>query len=380
MPSYPENEVVDDSEPEREQLRRRERSTQRLTTSNLAKLRVKIEVIELTDNESDNGAPLPSNDNPQSDCEEDSKINFARFAYPGTIMSTKPLVKKSVSHFQASILNSTTETDHPPRRKPSHRFAAEFSDSQLDKLLKCVACQVNWTTRKSAPQKMIHVQACAKKHSLSDETVRILIQKEINCYDNTVSKSKGKGNLNVSTLPDPNTFFEEVVAQAAPRKRGRCAETNETVQTITRTRNLILDKARAVIGTSSTTISDGQEFLVHTQAIGLPNPEDGTLPPSTQPFGTSSLATKHCQATKNLFRPWEPSLHKEEIEHDSDILPATQALATSKLGKTHRALSVPDEDFQSSGNLAIPTYIDTTNIPSSMLNVRDLISIIDRGL
>ncbi|KAF5388449.1 hypothetical protein D9615_000533 [Tricholomella constricta] len=410
MPTNYQDEVVDDSEPEREELRRREKP----------RMRTSIEVIEITDEESDNPArrvptvveisdesahsivpheplekalhsanilaggavrtrslPIPSchtdvahptstltlpptaTSDPQTDEEADAKINLARFAYLGTTSSAKAPANAPGLSRQASSVHCVTEPKPPPKKKLANRFADDFSDFDLSMLTKCVSCEVRWTARKTATQKILHVQACAKKKFLSDATVRILIRKEIDSVDTLQSKGKAKAS---PIIPDPKTFLEEVVAESAPKKKGRRLGASETVQSITQTRDLILDRARAVIGITSSD-SEGLEFSVRTQTIGarsLGLDKDNLSLNPGQGFGASTLAQRHHTATNLLGS--EPQEIDDE-QSDAEIRPATQTFAPSKLGSTRRPLQAPVEGYIQSTVLSSPvlSYANVMN-------------------
>ncbi|KAG6880367.1 hypothetical protein C0992_007778 [Termitomyces sp. T32_za158] len=322
------NDVVDDSEPEREELRLQERCERKRGLKDRIQyqnFKDPLAVADLHDNNFTNGQghtnassskvsleltniPLPqgtsgrdthTTDNIQNNTEEDElKISLARFAYPGTMAMKKSSITSTRLSRQASASGSVGESQLPAK-KLTHRFAAHFSDSNLKKVMKCVSCDISWTTRKGVTQKMIHIQSCAKKKGLTDETVQVLLRKEIESYvaDSASHRSKETGES-----VDPQTLFEGVVAETAPKKKARRKEVLETVKTISRTRDTILERARAIImTTSSSGHNDGQDSSLHTQILGASGSHDNnTLPPPTQAFGNSALAQAR-QTTRKLF-------------------------------------------------------------------------------
>ncbi|RDB22532.1 hypothetical protein Hypma_010039 [Hypsizygus marmoreus] len=391
------DEVVDDSEPEREALRRRERVGQKgglREHENIRVARVATEVIEITDDEESDyvshvatrvidisdvesgrdmerdgindthlhvnvenatGVPphISSNSpstkslsksarmtfsssqaslNGHSDDEGlNGGINLARFAYSGT--SNAVYAKPTLSR-QGSNISSENEPRVAAKKRLGHRFSSDFSDAELAKLTKCVSCDIRWTARKTAPQKMMHVQSCAKKNSFNDETIRILIRKELD--NTTVTSTNGKGKAKAtagSTEPTGSqTYLEAIVADAAPKKKGRRLEASETVKNITLTRDAILDKARTVLGPTR----PADTFVVHTQSVGAAvGDAENTGYPSTQGFGSSSLGLKYVQQSKSLFaHSVEPSLGEDESEA---VAPSpTQSFALSKRGSVIR--------------------------------------------
>ncbi|KAG5716685.1 hypothetical protein E4T56_gene16238 [Termitomyces sp. T112] len=343
------SEVVDDSEPEREELRIQERCERARGQSQ--NLRAPLNVVELSDDEStdDQGCTTasPSKVNAeltnielrppaaqdtldvidtQSSIEEDEpKISLARFAYSGAITRKTSIVSTSLTR-GASSASSIAETRPPPKRL-AHRFVAHFSDSDLGKVTTCVSCDIRWTARKTATQKMLHIQSCAKKKGLADETVRILLRKEIESCVAGTALDKGKGKEKVV---DPQTLLEEVLAETAPKRKGRRKEVGETVKTISQTRGLILERARAIIApTSSSKHNDDQDYSsVYTQFLGtsLSHSNLNVPPPATQAFGNSALA----QARQTMRKLFDYDAENEDFHNGTPSNSPT--LAPSRLG------------------------------------------------
>ncbi|KAG6854859.1 hypothetical protein C0991_012049 [Blastosporella zonata] len=370
------SEVVDDSEPEREELRQQEKGQQRRALVSDNCKRPPMQVVEITDDESTDGqgpvAIFPPNitaeyvnmdvrrppdsaahgalsDKTQSDDDgDDPKMSLARFAYPDATFVTRPALSR-----QASTTSSIAGgRKPPPSKKPTHKFAVYFSDSELGRVLKCVSCDIRWTSRKTAAQKMLHVQSCAKKKHLTDETVRILLRKEIDSHALDTSPDKGKGKAKATEF---QTFLEEVVAEAAPRKKGRRLEVQETVKTVSQTRDLILNKARAVIGSTLTSgpASDKEPHL-STQAVGVRVTDTVPLLP-TQSFGRSALAQAR-EMTSRLF-DYDADQAFDNEDSGSEMPANTQTFAPSRLGaQLHHA--APSEQVSS-----VSSFTDFINAP-----------------
>lgn len=79
-------------------------------------------------------------------------------------------------------------------------LAGVFPERQLSQLLRCVSCELQWTTRKSVFEKMKHLKSCAKKNRLDDGLVQTLIQRELDCISAAAAKGKGRANEQGSTL------------------------------------------------------------------------------------------------------------------------------------------------------------------------------------
>ncbi|KAG6821586.1 hypothetical protein H0H93_000095 [Arthromyces matolae] len=342
MSRYLQNEVVDDSEPERDELRYKERFGQegrikrapnaeppsvidgddtvngrgtmnasmmnRKTLLNSDQQRNKPLVIQEIPND------IPSDDTHSATEEDEPKVSLAQFAYRSTTstnQTTTAIARPGLSRQASSASSINIDTKRPKKR--THRFADAFSDAELARISKCVSCDTRWTARKSVPQKMLHIHACAKKKFLSDETIKARLRKEIDsCMpESTVNKGKGKA-------VEPQTFLEEMVAETIPRKKARRVEAEPTVKMLSQTRELILERAKAVISSASSSTID-QEPLFHTQAMGS---SQFSPPSSTQAFGASKIGKTHLPK-RTLFNH----------HADADIAPPSPpAFAPSRLG------------------------------------------------
>ncbi|KAI9574686.1 hypothetical protein HD554DRAFT_2049167 [Boletus coccyginus] len=198
-----------------------------------------------------------------------------------------------LSRFAYETLPSSRAPDPPPSRPaplaskdpPDH-----LPDSQLTQLSRCIGCGLEWTSRKTAKQKRTHIKLCAKKHALTKDTIRILIQNE------TAALSP---SLNPSSRDD-TTLMDSVVPTSTIKKSKR-HQVLPTVRPLPETRDSILARAKDILGPTN-----GQTDPQLTQQFGqsalacrnTQHPERQALldvnrsaeePPSTQPFGASSL-------------------------------------------------------------------------------------------
>lgn len=328
---------------------------------------------------------LPHNVSPNDIEDGDESVNFGRYAFIGSRPSINdPSSGSDPSRKRSSIVIGPSTTKAPPKRKAvtKHQFSGDFSDAELAKLTTCVSCNAHWTTRKTATQKMKHVLFCAKKHSFNDETIRFLIRKEIESVVGTVGKvaeKKGIGKVPPAQSPTPKTFYEHIVTDAAPKKKGRRMETGESVRSVTATRNAILDRARVILDSVSSQYP--AEASVSSPAcepsVGTDNCGIGDLPKSTQPFGRSALAQRHRTDTRYILADFSPSPSRSEEEES--VLPATQVFAPSKFGDAaHRphALFEPRKDVLPSGresqatSVSIDTWVNPTNVRFGSFAVR----------
>lgn len=349
---------------------------------------------------------------------EINTLNLARFAYKDTDSRPEPTAGPSRQPSVITVKTSSSEGDIASKGKkkparPAHRFASDFPDTELAKLLKCVSCDLHWTVRKSVAQKMVHIQSCAKKNGLTDDTVRIAIRKAVDKAPVINSKGKGKAKNDEPEETLAKTLYEDIVGKAAPKKSGRAAKVVETVVNATAARDSILDRARAVLDLGSKTgmipTTDAYEgFTIRTQASGAYRPDkpDSTetfLPAATQAFGQSALASRHASnstlvvssaglppttqafgqsALGSRYQPkpnataHPPIRDSSSDAEDSDVemVPATQGFAPSKLALA-RTPTQPAED-----DLSPPSSVLSSSGVLNRLDSRGLNSIQVRNL
>lgn len=218
-----------------------------------------------------------------SDSEGESRLRLCRFAFRA--LPTKPKITDlgglpcSGSVVAADKHPESTSAPKARLRRPIiHRFSNDFSDAQLASLTSCVSCNLKWTSTKTASQKVIHIQNCAKKKLLSDETVRMLLRKEIQSSSDQKSAEEGQKSA---------TFLETVVNEVSRTKKSRRPQVLGTVKSLPETRGSILGRARAVLDTS---MRHG-DSVVDAQVANLTQGGRSGFP-CTQAFGTSMLARR----------------------------------------------------------------------------------------
>jgi len=173
-----------------------------------------------------------------------------------------------------------------PKTKPKKRIRANFFEDDLPsdhvaKLTKCVSCDAQWTTRKSASQKTKHIQSCARKKGFTSDTIRVALLNEVERMKaNTVNRS---GRKDKEPCPSENTLLENTVNAVAMGKKAR-HRAKKTVESIAVTRDIILDRAKQILTSRTPSIGDDDEFPM----------------PSTQPFGQSALG-EGCLSKTKLF-------------------------------------------------------------------------------
>ena len=207
-----------------------------------------------------------------------------------------------------------------------------------------ISCNVNDPQiphRKSTAQKMLHIQSCSRKKALSDETVQVLILQEIENalpVDNA-TKRKGKGK----ETGEPKTFLENILDDAAPRRKGKRPEITKTVRNVIETRDVILDRAKAIL----------DDFPSLTR-------EEHYLDSQTQIFHPSKLVDKHKRGNLLQTKSFgENMLRREQTIHSPDWLTATtsnqqgsgdsdvEILVLSGSGTHHKSPSAGDTHLDS---------------------------------
>lgn len=190
-----------------------------------------------------------------------SKLNLDHFVFKSSRTPRNLQVSTEPTSSTGSVMPNNTAKILKQKRLPSA--------SDVAKILRCVCCNVQWTTRKSGVQKMVHIQSCAKKHALDGETINLLIQKEISPEKPLVKK----------------TLLEDVLVDAAPKQKVKRRKKEEgSLKTVSTSRDSILARAQGVLSTSTDdcTYQNGSTFAGSTQSH--------SELPSTQAFGRSSLA------------------------------------------------------------------------------------------
>lgn len=212
-------------------------------------------------------------------------LDLARYTYTNPRSPSASIVSRpSISQVPSEVSRHTSSNPTNIRRLACHRFTA-VGNSDLARLPKCVSCELYWTSRKTALQKMKHMEMCAKKNKLEDDTVITLIRMELmNADDRGTSNSKQPG---VETKPNTVTLLESAVQKAAPNKRRRRLEVIGTVKQLSDTRQQILNRARLLLQSQPSVVE--QADVLSNSSI----PRPASPPLLTQPFGESILAQKY---------------------------------------------------------------------------------------
>ncbi|KAF4620008.1 hypothetical protein D9613_005348 [Agrocybe pediades] len=330
-------EIVEDSEPERAEIRQRQRTVapphRSLPLSshkerNSRPLTIDSSIIEISSDSSSEDIPVRKIANPVDDSDVEiisdewsqkdgrrslepssppvhtnapvastsGTLNLSRFAFPGAN------TKRTTSYVASTALTGTSTQDgaHKPRPAPSSRPPLEFSDSDLNKITRCVSCDKGWTTRKSPTLKMSHIRTCAKKRGLQEETLRLLVKQQVTNYQSEPKKDeKGKQtekSPEYTGAVKPNTFLEHVLGDAVPKKKSKRQRPKITLAGVSSTREAILARAQSILNSSTLHPPNVEGFNQDS-----PLDEGQTFFASTQPFGQSSLSSRQPSSPSSLF-------------------------------------------------------------------------------
>ncbi|KAI9000952.1 hypothetical protein BD414DRAFT_473149 [Trametes punicea] len=320
-----------------------------------------------------NPSPLAPSSTLQS---EDSEGNeeppkLSRFAYAAptllrrTASKTPSPTESGPTPAQDQAIGKAKRT-----RSTTHSFAADFSDSELARIMKCVSCDLAWTTRKTVSQKMKHIQSCSKKNKLAHETVRTLLRKELDSLPPMPSTSNSS-----TPAPEqvPETLLEDALRDTSRKKPGRRPQVLQTVKSSTETRDTILDKARSLLQ-GDVPSRTGSIVSEHAEPI---TSADAMVPPATQAFSRSNVAAVQelsgwPQANQTqLFGPSRLAAQPSrltgatvrigaDIAAHSDISALTQVTSTS--GATSGGVRIGDAgNVPPSTQIFAPSKLTNTN-------------------
>lgn len=329
-----------------------------------------------------------TSEDPETDPEEEQPRPFSleRFACvrPSRAPSRSGFISRSVSTSSAisrlpsrdssvvSILPpdaaTTVQTGSSDTRKsnkrgrkalPPSRAVASISDRDMARILRCVGCNLAWTTRKSAVQKMKHIESCARKAGLTDETVEVLLKQELEktpLDPSAESKGKAKGQ----ELNEPKTLLgEKIVDEGMKRKRRPPVE--GTVRELADTRENILERARRLLHSTVGATAHAGTSGEHEHGFEDGEEEEDTRPPLTQPFAESALAQRFRPARSLLsqaatqMRP-PASFGLDDAQELLDGSPSTQPFGESALARRFGAKTREFDDSKS------PPYVPDANV------------------
>ncbi|KAI6152165.1 hypothetical protein BKA82DRAFT_4107941 [Pisolithus tinctorius] len=243
--------------------------------------------------------------------DELSCMQLCQFAY-------QPLRHRVPSH-DSSFPKRQPDSSSTPSRShvETGRFpkqpSGEPAGAEISALSKCVCCGLQWTTKKTVKQKRTHIEMCARRHAISAVTLLSLVNKEVNVtppHANERQISTGAHGQSATTLMG-------AIVSAEPGKRNKRKHVVSTVKTLPETRESILGKARDLLGQ-----------LVAPQKVNIDRScTDSDEVQPTQQFGTSMLARRSGNAKDTPSRQGKV-LQTQVMEAP----PSTQAFGESALG------------------------------------------------
>ena len=308
------------------------------------------------------------------------RIDIARFAFvtqagPCTVPRTLSSVSSRTSSSQENSVAKPPKPIKSAATLPS--FASSFTTHQLTALSKCIVCNLAWTVRKTVPVKMMHIKTCSRKNGWDDETIVNRLTAEIGHVSTPTSvdvvkdskKSKRKGDK--LAIQAPKTFLEDVVNEAAPKKKRKKVQ-DEAVVTVLNPRDAhaaILERAKSLRGppAPSSVPQDKLDSFPATQKfapshlgvsgtrggiVGLAMFEDQTAPVATG-IVSSIMDTEHSVLPADIGKLCE------QVGKDITRLPppATQVFRQSglaaKFGQTRQSLLDLDETNTSTFSPAV---------------------------
>ena len=163
---------------------------------------------------------------------------------------------------------------------------------------------------------MKHIQTCAKKNKLADDTVRTLIRKELSVLPPVASTSKSSSPAD-SPVP-PDTLLDEVLKDGQRKKHSRRPQVLQTVKSVTETRTSILDKARLLLQDDA----DSARGLSSGATSRSASPPEPAHPPATQAFSRSRVAAHN---TLSVVEPADTTLAFQPSNLGAVITPRVQA-------------------------------------------------------
>lgn len=169
-------------------------------------------------------------------------------------------------------------------QKRARLSAIGVSEKIISKLELCVCCEGRWKIKKSVLEKLNHIEACAKQHAYTLETVSILIKRELKLAAEILEQE----NTGLQ-----RTHLEEVVQDAFPKRKSRLKKESTLREFDSQTRSDAMKRLRAIVGPP---VNLDVQQRVSTQSSTLesldnPNTLYTDLPPSSpvMPFLPSRL-------------------------------------------------------------------------------------------
>ncbi|KAG8821162.1 hypothetical protein FRC17_009909 [Serendipita sp. 399] len=171
-----------------------------------------------------------------------------------------------------------------------HTKNYSFTDAELGPLLRCVSCDVTWTTRKMVSNKLAHIRSCQKKHELDDDTIRERIQRELDSIqadEVQVLNPKKKRKPAPVQEGGPSSLLEEIAQGVRPKQRRKAKEVVTTVIGIEHQHEFFSERAKRKFSLDSE--ENGETFSGESSSGTGEAGDRSKSPVLTQPFPSSKL-------------------------------------------------------------------------------------------
>ena len=189
---------------------------------------------------------------------------------------------------------------------------------------------------------MAHMKNCARKHAYDEETMQILLQTEVRNFVPSKKVVKGKARLVSEEPASKKTILEDVLVDAAPKKKAKRQQHESLLSNVSQTRPTILARAQEILAPNPPNHYDNPRRGLDQDkgSFGQDrNPDDSMKFPSTQEFGKSALARIY--TSKTLFSVMHssppPPYHAEDDPWNPGFAPP--AVLTNDRGSSK---DIPD--------------------------------------
>lgn len=185
------------------------------------------------------------------------------------------------------------------------------------------------------------MKSCARKHSFTDETILVLVLREL---ENTLSVKKGKEKAQTTVVVKaPETIFEKVINDAAPKKRVRRIGVAETVKDPLDRRESILARAQNILLPSQSWSIDSETSMEPTQVFGRSDLKQRQSFRTEMFYGASADSGQYLdEETFTSTQPCAPSNSGTTVPNSWDMMDA-YVLAESDIN--NRPAETPTVSF-----------------------------------
>lgn len=260
--------------------------------------------------------PRPSHDTPKP-------LDLTRFSYVSSRHSSLSFDTASSGSRPFSRLSGATALTDPDevvhvavaKRKKTSAAASVWDHllppRELSRVLKCPSCLLSWTVLKTNPMKIQHIRTCAKKSGMPVEVVRTVMEQDLlsvpasgpsKKVESKKPTSKKTLQQTIVHIPDSTqTFLNDVVDEAAPKKRSRHkTQAPISVKPVSQALDAISNRAKSLFDDDRLSSSSSSSFTgAGMKGIDTQSGEN-SYPPATQPFSNSRIAESYYRPLRFL--------------------------------------------------------------------------------